>query len=57
MTLEQARAHAAAILAACEQSEAEGRDELMESDLDLFAEMDTAARDELAAAIERSNGG
>ncbi|UCV02288.1 hypothetical protein [Dechloromonas denitrificans] len=52
MTPEQARAFAEGLLAAADQAEMEGRN-LTEADLDHFAEMDNAARAELAAAIAR----
>lgn len=55
MTPEQARRFADALLAAADQAEMEGRD-LLEQDLDHFADMDDAARAELAAAIARYQG-
>lgn len=50
MTPDEARAFAAALLAAADQAEFEGRD-LAEKDLDHFAAMADSARAELAAAI------
>lgn len=55
MTPEQARRFAEGLLAAADKAEKEGRD-LLEQDLDHFAEMADIARDELAAAIERNKG-
>lgn len=52
MTPEQARRFAAALIAAADQAELENRD-LTEQDLDRFADVDDAARNALAAAIER----
>lgn len=52
MTPEQARRYAEALLAAADQAEMEGRD-LLEQDLDHFADMADEARAELAAAIAR----
>lgn len=55
MTPEQARLYAKALLAAADQAEKEGRD-LIEQDLDSFADLDTEARTDLAAAIDRAQG-
>lgn len=55
MTPAQARSLAAGLIAAADKAEAEGRD-LLETDLDVFAAADDAARAELQAAIARAGG-
>lgn len=54
MTPEQARLFAQSLLNAAAAAEAEGRDRLLESDLDFFASADDSARETLQAAIERA---
>lgn len=51
MKIQAARLFAQSILIACEQAEAEGRDQLTKSDIDTFSGFDDEAREELAAAI------
>lgn len=53
MKIEEARAYAKNLIAAADKAEAEGRDTLSESDLDVFAATDDAARAELQAAINK----
>lgn len=55
MTPEQARLFAAALIAAADQAEKEGRT-LREQDLDHFEYADADARAALAAAIARAQG-
>lgn len=55
MSPAEARQFAKHLLAAADQAEFEGR-ELTAADLDRFRDLDTAARAELAAAIERAGG-
>lgn len=56
MKLDAVRALCDDLEAACQQAEAEGRDELLETDLGvMFAGLDEA-RAELAAAIARNSG-
>lgn len=55
MTPADARLFAARLLEAAAYAELEKRDVTV-ADLDRFADTDTAARAELAAAIERANG-
>ena len=55
MSPADARLFAEHLLAAADQAEFEGRD-LTAADLTRFADVDTAARAELAAAIERAGG-
>lgn len=54
MTPEQARLFAQSLLAAADRAEAEGRDRLLETDLDIFATAADEARAELQAAIDRA---
>lgn len=55
MTPEQARIFAAALSAAADKADAEGRSYIAEQDLDLFAAADDAARAELAEMIKRKS--
>lgn len=54
MKIDVAMQLVAALELAIERARHEGRDELLASDLDVFAAADDAARDELAAAIVRA---
>lgn len=54
MTIDQARIFAQALNNAADAAEAAGRERLLESDLDIFAEADDEARKVLQAAIERA---
>ena len=56
MTPEQARAYAAALIAAADKAEAEGRN-LVEADMDIFSGIDDKARDMLQSAIEAAREG
>lgn len=53
MKIEVARAYAQALLNAANKAEAEGRAELLKSDIDEFTALDDAARADLQAAIDR----
>lgn len=56
MTPQEARRLADGLIKAAQRAEADGRDKLNESDLDVFAAADDAARDKLAAAIAVASG-
>jgi membrane peptidoglycan carboxypeptidase len=52
MKLDTARQYAQALLDACEQAEAEGRDALNKDDISVFSKLDDEARADLQAAID-----
>ena len=53
MTTQDARLFAGLLIKAADQADEEGRNTLLESDLDFFAAADDDARAELIAAINR----
>jgi hypothetical protein len=53
MNIETAKQYAASLLRAVERAQADGRDELLKSDMDVFTSDDDDARSELQHAIDQ----